>query len=170
MQRSAGPVSAGCTGERGHPEVVAAALLQREETDINLASRLRRTPLHLAAMQTDPQFAKALLRHSSIEPGLPDQNGKLPLHVAIESNNSAVAVMIAGHPKALPVSQWQIKTVQAVLACSGRVHLGARYRGNQIPHDVAVRRGHSSLAPVLSEQGTVRGTMDRAFHERLVQG
>lgn len=70
----------------------------------------------------------------------------------------------------LAFSQWQIKTVQAVLDCSGNVHLGARNRRNQAPHDVAVQRGHSSLARVLSEQGTVRGTMERAFHERLVQG
>jgi ankyrin repeat protein len=66
-------------------------------------------------------------------------------------------------------SSWRINTVKAVLASSERVDLGARNRGGQTPHDVAMHRGDFGLARVLSEQGAVRGTADRASHEQLLQ-
>jgi len=81
---------------------LAKSLLTYAPIDVNAPNHRGQAPLHLAAMQEEPEFAVRLLNHPAIHANKPDGDGNTLLHLVVMQGHSKTAVKIAGHAKTAP--------------------------------------------------------------------
>lgn len=81
---------------------VVTSLLTYDQIEANEPNRRGQAPLHLAAMQRNPEFAVRLLDHASIRANPLDRDRNTPLHLAVARGHSDTAIKVADHEKSAP--------------------------------------------------------------------